>query len=344
MELKFVDLDLFDALAERRVRVAEERFIVKSEMLGKIAIAPGVSLHEDLTVLGTDWIPARGDGIATLQQMTHTPQTFLPKARNIAQREGRWFTACATQRAIEEPVVLAGGNINYYHWWIDNVPRLLMARKYGQLEGRKVLVNHDLTSFAAGTLRRLGIGEERLVRVSADEALLCGDVCVPAMLASATAVHPAVPPLVRDALGVRGHAGGKRRIYLSRQDAGSRRLVNEEAFTEVLARWGFERMLPSRMSVDEQIECCSEAEAIVAVHGAALANMLFAPAGAAVIEIFTPAYPASFYVLLAHACGVRHVFSPAPLVEAQAGVSPLYHPLWEADLEALERTLRETLG
>jgi capsular polysaccharide biosynthesis protein len=340
--LNFVDLDLFDAVAERRIRVEEERFVVKSDMLGKIGITPGLSLHEDLTVLGTDWIPVRGDGLATLQQMTHTPQTFLPKARNIVQRDGQWHAAPKSHRAIEEPVLLAGGNINYYHWWIDNVPRLLMARKYGQVEGRKVLVNHDLPRFASDTLARFGVGEERLVRVGADEALECGDACVPAMLAASTVVHPAAPLLIREALDLGPGRARKRRIYLCRQDAATRQLVNEAECASLLARWGFERMLPSQMTLDEQIGCCREAEAIVAVHGAALTNMLFAPAGAKVIEIFTPAYPTTFFALLAHVCGVKHAFSPAPLVDPQAEVSPLHHQ-WRVDLEALEKTLREQL-
>ena len=342
-ELKFVDLDLFEAVSEQRLRIDEQRFVVKDPGGGKVGITPGLSIHRDLTVLGTDWIPMRPDGIATLEQMTHTPHQFLGKARNVREQDGRWFEATASQRRIDEPVLVAGGNINYYHWFIDNVPRLLIADKYGELDGRRVLVNHDLRPFAADTLRLLGIEDERLVRVAADESLLCGDACVPNMLAAVTIVHPCVPELIRESLPI-PRRGKKRRIYLSRQDAPTRRLANEEALVELLEKHGFERHVPSQMTLAQQIDACADAEAIVAVHGAALTNMLFAPPGAKVIEIFSPAHAPTFFVLLAHMCGVTHTFSPAALVEADPQKSPLHHVRWEVDLAAMQDALRQLGG
>jgi capsular polysaccharide biosynthesis protein len=86
-----------------------------------------------------------------------------------------------------------------------------------------------------------------------------------------------------------------RRIYLSRADAGWRRVLNEPVLMAMLAQRGFESVSLAGMSVREQAALFDAAAWIVAPHGAGLANVVFARPGATLLEIFpfsfgTPAF------------------------------------------------------
>jgi capsular polysaccharide biosynthesis protein len=74
-------------------------------------------------------------------------------------------------------------------------------------------------------------------------------------------------------------------LYVSREDAGFRHVVNEAELFEELEPLGFRKIVPGRLGVAEQIREFSAASMVVAVHGAALTNTVFSPAHAAVVEI-----------------------------------------------------------
>ncbi|MEQ9121403.1 MAG: glycosyltransferase family 61 protein, partial [Alphaproteobacteria bacterium] len=76
-----------------------------------------------------------------------------------------------------------------------------------------------------------------------------------------------------------------KRIFISRLDAPKRRLLNHDAVMALLERYGFEHATLSGRSVEEQAALFREADVIVAVHGAALANLVFSPPGQKIIEL-----------------------------------------------------------
>jgi capsular polysaccharide biosynthesis protein len=82
-----------------------------------------------------------------------------------------------------------------------------------------------------------------------------------------------------------GTSHAQDRLFVSRSDAAHRFLVNEEELFSALSVLGFQRIVPGRMTVREQIEAFSRAKVIVAPHGAALTNIIFSPPGLHLIEI-----------------------------------------------------------
>jgi capsular polysaccharide biosynthesis protein len=87
--------------------------------------------------------------------------------------------------------------------------------------------------------------------------------------------------------GVGPSARPHRLVYVTRGPSANNRSVrNEEAVVAVLRARGFESVDPGALSVVEQIRTFAEAAVIVAPHGAALVNLVFASAGARVIELF----------------------------------------------------------
>lgn len=78
------------------------------------------------------------------------------------------------------------------------------------------------------------------------------------------------------------------RIYISRRDAESRRVVNEDRLLEVLVAMNFIPITMTGLTVKEQIAVFSQADILVAPHGAALTYMTFMDRGATVVELNGP--------------------------------------------------------
>lgn len=97
-----------------------------------------------------------------------------------------------------------------------------------------------------------------------------------------------------------------RRIYISRKDARIRRIENEAEVIRFLENFGFENHTLTGLSLREQARMFAEAEVILTMHGAALTNILYANPAAKVIEIF-PKHKFPVYSTLADALGIRHI-------------------------------------
>jgi capsular polysaccharide biosynthesis protein len=69
---------------------------------------------------------------------------------------------------------------------------------------------------------------------------------------------------------------GHRRIYISRNDASSRRIVNEADLIKELTPL-------AETDFPHQVRLFNKASVIIAPHGAGLTNCVFAPSGAVII-------------------------------------------------------------
>lgn len=107
------------------------------------------------------------------------------------------------------------------------------------------------------------------------------DFIVPKMTAD-------LPPPTRD-----------RRLYLSRFVSGRRRLVNEDALCEMLARRDFEILEMADLTPREQLAAVRAAETIVAPHGAALASLVAGAPQNRVVELFNPTRGTAAYGAMA---------------------------------------------
>jgi capsular polysaccharide biosynthesis protein len=74
-------------------------------------------------------------------------------------------------------------------------------------------------------------------------------------------------------------------LFVARRDAARRVVVNELELAEALVGLGFRVIVPSELTAREQIAAFSGARIIVGAHGAAFANLVFAPARALVVEL-----------------------------------------------------------
>lgn len=129
-------------------------------------------------------------------------------------------------------------------------------------------------------------------------------------------------------------ASKRMRIYVSRGDAVIRKVRNEKALEQVLARYGFESYEMGKLPFDRQIELFAAAEMVVGPHGAGLINLMFCNPGTRVLEIFPDNYIIDWIALLARAGGLDyHYFI--------AGHGDAWRKHFSVDLAALEKQLAD---
>ena len=185
-----------------------------------------------------------------------------------------------------------GTSTNYYHFLTDLLPR------WGIFEEAMPGTDVDAVYLSRGPsyqrqlLELAGLGRLPVVEVDKHACLAPDRLLVPStpnqdLMAPHWAVDwlrsrlPASPDL----------SARSRRLYVTRGEvANTRRYVEEPALWPALEERGFARLDPGSVSVQDQIDAFAAAEVVVAPHGAALANLVFARAGVRVLELFAPDY------------------------------------------------------
>jgi hypothetical protein len=77
-----------------------------------------------------------------------------------------------------------------------------------------------------------------------------------------------------------------KRIYVSRNDARLRRVLNEKSFMPKLESLGFQRAILGELPIARQVALFRQAEIVVAPHGAGLAHIAWCKPGTKIIEFF----------------------------------------------------------
>ena len=200
--------------------------------------------------------------------------------------------------------------LNFCHWIVDWLPRLAFLGERAQRDDTYVAVPTLNAQYQWDTLRLCGFPPARVIQLGRLQAVRARQLLVPSDLSAIPHPgHKAAPWLlnyVRATLGygafLAGLNGPQRRgkLYVSRDDAAGRRVVNEDALKAVLVRAGYQTIVTSHVTAAEQIAAFATASHIVAPHGAGLANVVFANPATTLIEIFPATYgTAAFYVLAA---------------------------------------------
>lgn len=183
-------------------------------------------------------------------------------------------------------VLLHNSYQGYYHWLLESLPRLLEVRQV--LADFTLLLPATCTAdFYADSLRLLAAGpvtrlEPGIVYRVPDLALVYSGVTM-GSYDQATLLH--LRQALFEAIGLGPVTGPRRRLYISRRLAGRRRVLNEEEVTRVLAAHGVETVCLEEHTFAQQVQLCAEAELIIGMHGAGLANVVFQPVDGRVIEL-----------------------------------------------------------
>lgn len=256
-----------------------------------IAATPPVNVPALCAVGEAWWFPRFGaligtDGAlynATIGEVRHGSQDLsaIPGLRDNATR----FTPPVEAPVLEGGAVFLpwGASFNYGHFVIDALSSLLALEHAGLLDDLPILApkltawQRDLIALAlpGREIREVDAPVVRLKRAgfatSMDHFLH----------------HPngLLADLSKRVLARAPAGTGAGRVYLSRRGQSMRVMVGEAAFEKALAARGFTIVRPETLSAGEQVALMRDAQVLVGASGAALANAIFLPKGARVVEI-----------------------------------------------------------
>ena len=182
---------------------------------------------------------------------------------------------------------------NYYHWLFDVLPRLHLLEKAGIQPDLYFVENSS--KFQTESLGLLGIGKEKIINANDKKFIKAKNLFVPSIPGLAGVVPEWAGNFLRENLinavnDTDSTEGDCNRIYISREKAKHRRVVNENELISVLENYNFEVVHLEEMSFSEQIRLFNSAECVVSPHGAGLANTVFCKENAKVLELFSPNY------------------------------------------------------
>lgn len=238
--------------------------------------------------------PSDGLVLTSRDELVH--ETLMNDRLVEQSRSTRDLAALAVERATADrltgPHIVLGNPRapNYYHWWFDSLARVWLADAFTPWRGSPLVAGEQLAPFQRDALKALGL-EGRTVIVANRPIVLERAIVSPGPAGGSVML---ISPLARDfatwASGCLGVVKSPhRRLFVSRQRAAVRRLVGEDVVMHELAALGFERVCLEALDVRAQAEIFAEAEFIVSPHGAGLTNLLFAPHGTGVVELFSKA-------------------------------------------------------
>lgn len=309
------------------------------------------------------WHLMPSDGTLCLDLVFHLPVTDDMLAVHYGWQGRSLVRTGLPEVRIEEPALFLGGAHNYYHWLADFLPRLAVLdgegpdgeQGIGAWRDRRLVVNSRLASYQRRALDLLGIGPERLLHAPAGHLLAFDRLAVPRLperplrpdgvpewMAPALTGEMAAWLRARFAPWMRPESGSPRRLMILRGDAMIRRCVNEDQLMEVAKRHGFVAVRPEDLPLERQVALFAGAEAVLAVHGAGCANMLFAPSGSHLLELHPAEHLPDFYPHMCGLLGQGHTALGGPPVQSVGSLTPA-HWHFRVDPDLLAETL-STLG
>jgi capsular polysaccharide biosynthesis protein len=239
------------------------------------------------------------------------------------QGKARWSFAypgpIALKRIVVDQPCLAIPPIRHYgHLMTDVLMPICEAIRIGAISEREELViftgdHPPLVSFFIDGMRALGLRVRQMPlkpteHVVTDRYLYARSHSpnieqifgVPEACATALALFQAAyreqPAIV-----------APRRVYLRRKGHRQRVVAGEDALVARLVQADFTVLEPDWTNHSDQIAACSGADVIAAVHGAALANVLFCKPGSTVVELMATDGRKSTGLHWSAAAGARYV-------------------------------------
>jgi hypothetical protein len=204
---------------------------------------------------------------------------------------------------------------NYFHWIIDCLLRIEGLEYYQEQTGRKpvLLIDSNPPKWQVESLKLLGYAPENCINWNGSR-IKVKRLVVPSFRREQSIEQSPISATAcqwfrQRILSNLPEVGSKKlsfssRIYISRTKIVGRNVINEDEVLKALAPFGFVAYTLENMSFADQIRLFSQAEIVVAPHGAGLTNIIFAQ-NLNVIELFG-SFGTPSYLVLANGLGFKY--------------------------------------
>ncbi len=194
---------------------------------------------------------------------------------------------------------------NYYHWLFDVLPKLLLLQK-ANIKPDKYYLDTS-KPFQMESLAMLGIEKDQIISCQDHPAISASSLVLSSFPCLSEQPHWVID-FVREQFLPEKTPTFSPKIYISRNDAPCRRVVNEEEVTSCLEKEGFEVVRTEHLTFAEQIALFHQAEVVVAPHGAGLSNLVFCNKTTKVLQFFSPRNPCVCFWTLSNLLSLEYAY------------------------------------
>lgn len=209
--------------------------------------------------------------------------TAYTKIKNITKLKRIGYFFLKKSIKIEKAVwIIDGFSLNYYHWFTECLPRLLMAEKF--IKGHQLILPEKFKdfSFVKDSLDYLGIETyyfDPFVNIKISQLILTSEIGRMAEYQKELLFK------LKEKFNLNEvPIEPKRKIFIARKPAKARNILNEKELFDVLRQFDIEIHYFDDYSLSIQIDLMKETHTLIGIHGAGLTNMLFMPSGGNVLE------------------------------------------------------------
>jgi capsular polysaccharide biosynthesis protein len=265
-----VNIDVVSKASSPRLRGVESLYY--SDQQSSSGIQPKCSLYQ----LNDVWVTgAQGHLFLERNAYLHVCRSFDGITDKKIRRPIPWLA-----ETIEEPVfVLMGRGLgNRGHFLVEHMPRYIACRDHLPT-GTKIMVPPGQKKWAAEYLGKLGVPPDRIIEGSHGTVLLKQAFYMP-LFSGDDKARLAPKPLyeqIREAFIPASTAEVKRYVFITRKDAPSRIMLNEDDIFAAAQKQfpKLERVSMGSLSLDEQVALFSDAAVVIGAHNQAFRNLLF---------------------------------------------------------------------
>lgn len=177
---------------------------------------------------------------------------------------------------------------NYYHclfqipakiWFLESI-----GFDFSSIDHYLLGINNY--EFQKEILTSLGISPEKMINVNKHPHIKAKKLVLTPMFYNP---EPWLVNLIRNMFlkkeFTNAYSGKCEKIFVSRNKARIRKILNENKLWVILEKYGFKYFTLENMSIREQAKLFNRAKMVIGAHGAALANTVFCNPGTKVLEI-----------------------------------------------------------
>ena len=192
---------------------------------------------------------------------------------------------------------------------------MLHDSNFRNIEEIKILLSHEPTKVEKFYLDKLLPKNAKLVLLNQDRLYHLEDLIFPSFLSRRFSGYLPSDYInwFINKVAPKRERKRKNRIFISRiptHKGRQRCILNEDDLFQGLKSYGFKRYVLDHMTIEEQITLFYDAEAVVAAHGAGLANTVFSER-IKVLELFPSSFVLPHYYFMAKSLDHEYKYSCA---------------------------------
>ncbi|MBS1647826.1 MAG: glycosyltransferase family 61 protein [Bacteroidetes bacterium] len=198
----------------------------------------------------------------------------------------------------------------YFHWICEALPRILLVENELRQANSFLLLPEILNKPVYTESLKIFEGL-KIHWIPENSYCKCHTLISPNRVSASGSNNPEVINLVKQKIlgAYPALQSANKNLYISRQKASRRKIINESEVIFLLLKYNFEVICFEDFLFKEQIQKVQTAKNIISIHGANLTNILFMPENANVLEfIKKDDAENNYYYALADATGLNYYY------------------------------------